>query len=70
MHPPAVITMAIWQLIHSCNWAYGYGLLVPIWKQQYVTSHHISNCMGCQKATVMITGTAHDYMISYNIMFI
>ena len=31
MHPPAVITMAIWQLIHSCNWAYGYGLLVPIW---------------------------------------
>ena len=31
MHPPAVITMAISQVTHSCDWAYGYGLLVPIW---------------------------------------
>ena len=31
------------------------------WYQQYVTVHHVPNCMSCHKAIVVITGRAHSF---------
>ena len=40
------------------------------WYQQCVTLHHVSKCMSCQKAILVITERAHCFHNIYNVSYI